>query len=122
MKNPMKTLVAAILMVGVLGMPVQLFAQDADAPAVKEETEKRPRSLPFNGTLKAIDKKAGTVTVSSRTFKLTPKTRYLQDSLDEAKIGEKVGGSYFKMDDGSLVVNSIRFGPKEDKEATTTDE
>jgi hypothetical protein len=55
------------------------------------------------------------VEVGSRTFKLNADSKYLQGSLEDAKIGEKVGGSYWKDDDGTLVVNSIRFGPKPEK-------
>ena len=57
-----------------------------------------------------------TIVVGNRTFKLTKDTKYLQGDLSTAKIGEPVGGSYLKADDGTLVVNSVRFGPKKTEE------
>lgn len=95
---------------------INLHAQDSGgASATSEVTKTKPKTLPFNGTLKSVDKQAGTVKVGNRTFKLNADSKYLQGSLDDATIGEKVGGSYWKEADGTLMVNSIRFGPKPGK-------
>ena len=115
MERLIKALTVAVLALTFAAYQPVLLAQEADAPAA-EKSAKADRPLPFNGTLKAINKEAMTVEVGNRTFKLTSETKYLQGGLDTAKIGEKVGGSYFKKDDGTLVVNSIRFGPKKDTE------
>ena len=40
--------------------------------------------------------------------------------LEDAKVGEKVGGAYRKGEDGSLNCFSIRFGPKPEKKKPTT--
>jgi len=104
-----------LMALAIAGLQINLQAQGAEGSASKEKAAKANKTLPFNGTLKAVDKAAGTVTVGNRTFKLTAETKYLQGGIDQAKIGEKVGGSYWKSDDGTLTVNSIRFGPKPDK-------
>jgi hypothetical protein len=106
----------------ITGSQLNLNAQDSAPVAVAEKEGKKEKSYPFNGTLKGIDKDAGTVKVSNRTFKLTTKTQYLQGSVDDAKIGEKVGGSYWKRNDGTLEVRSIRFGPKPKKEKKKSSE
>jgi len=118
MKAHIKLLAVALLGLAVVGMPALSCAQDAPAAAKKEKKEKPAnsnRAIPFRGKVTAIDKEAGTVTVGNRTFKTTPETKYLQGSLDTAKVGDEVGGSYRKADDGTLTLNSIRFGPKADK-------
>jgi len=115
MKNHMKVVGIGLVALAIAGLPLRLHAQESDAPATAQAAPKSERALPFNGTLKAVDKEAGTVLVGNRTFKLTPETRYLQGDLDAAKVGEKVGGSYQKASDGTLMVSSIRFGPKPKK-------
>lgn len=111
-----RTLVGALMALTIVGLQPNLHAQENQAPAAADKAAKSDRPLPFNGTLKAINKEAMTVEVGNRTFKITADTKYLQGGLDAAKIGEKVGGSYIKAEDGTLVVNSIRFGPKKEKE------
>ena len=113
MKKLIKSLTVASLALTFVAYQPLLLAQDAGAPAA-EKSATADKPLPFNGTLKAVDKEAMTVEVGNRTFKLTTETKYLQGGLETAKIGEVVGGSYFKKDDGTLVVNSIRFGPKQE--------
>ena len=113
--NIRRTLGAGLLSLGLLGLPLVVGAQGNAEPAAKEKAASSSKAVPFNGTLKALDKDAGTVTVGNRTFKLTPETKYLKGGVDDAKLGEKVGGSYLKSDDGTLLVKSIRFGPKPGK-------
>jgi hypothetical protein len=120
-----KLMSIGLVALAITGLQFNLNAQEGAAPEAKEKAPKKEKVLPFNGTLKALNTDAGTVTVGNRTFKLTMDTKYLQGGLDKAKIGEKVGGSYIKADDGTLIVNSIRFGPKppkEKKEKKSTEE
>lgn len=121
MKNHMKVVGIGLVALAIAGLQFNLRAQESDAPAMEQTAPKSERTLPFNGTLKAVDKEAGTVVVGNRTFKLTSETRYLQGDLDAARVGEKVGGSYQKASDGTLMVRSIRFGPKVKKGGTETD-
>jgi hypothetical protein len=100
---------------------INLQAQESEeVPARSQAATTKPKTLPFHGTLKSLDKQAGTVKVGNRTFKLSADSRFLQGSLEEAKIGDKVGGSYWKANDGTLMVNSIRFGPKPGKASKET--
>ena len=115
MKKLSRVLSIGLMALAIAGLQLNLQAQEAEGSAAKENAAKADRTVPFHGTLKAVDQGAGTVTVGSRTFQLTPDTKYLQGTLENAKIGEKVGGSYRKSEDGTLKVNSIRFGEKPEK-------
>jgi Cu/Ag efflux protein CusF len=122
MKNVISMATIGLMAIAIAGTQLNLNAQEAGSTTASVQAAK-PKTIPFHGTLKGIDKEAGTVTVGSRTFTLTENTTYLQGSVDEAKVGDKVGGSYWKAEDGVLMVNSIRFGPKPGKAATqATDE
>ncbi len=117
MKNVIQLASIGLMALAIAGVQTTLNAQEAEAPAASEKAAKSDRAIPFNGKLKAIDKEAGTITVGNRTFHLTAATRYLQGSLEEATVGEPVGGSYWKADDGKLTVNSVRFGAKPKSES-----
>lgn len=118
MKNVIAMTAIGLMAFAVAGTHLNLNAQEAEPAASTDQQEAR-RTLPFHGKLKEIDREANTVVVGSRTFKLTQETKYLQGSAESAKVGESVGGSYWKAADGTLMVNSIRFGPKAAK--TTED-
>ena len=93
MKNHMKVVGIGLVALAVAGLPFHLHAQESDAPAIEQAAPKSGRALPFNGTLKAVDKEVGTILVGNRTFKLTPETRYLQGDLDAAKVGVMAGSA-----------------------------
>ena len=115
MKKLSRVLSIGLMAFAIAGLQLKLQAQETKASVATEKAAKADRALPFHGTLKAVDKAAGTVTVGNRMFTLAPDTKYLQGTLDDAKLGEPVGGSYRKAEDGALRVNSIRFGPKPEK-------
>ena len=117
MKNVIKLTGIGLMALAIAGAELKLHAQAQDAPGAAQPAAKSERAIPFHGKVKAFDKEAGTLTVGSRTFQITPDTRYLQGSADSIQVGEKVGGSYYKQDDGTLTVNSIRIGPKASDES-----
>lgn len=121
MKNVIQLATIGLMAMAITGNQLNLNAQDT-TPSAAAEKAPTPKTMPFNGKLKEIDKDTGIVKIGNRTFKLTEDTKYLQGSVDEAKIGEKVGGSYWKADDGTLTVNSIRFGAKPKKEKKNSSE
>jgi len=121
MKKVITLATIGMMALAIMGTQINLHAQESKGSAAGEKAAAtKPKTLPFNGTLKAVDQEAGTVKVGNRTFKLTADSKYLQGSLSTAKVGEKVGGSYWKGDDGTLIVNSIRIGPKPEKKKTTS--
>jgi len=84
-----------------------------------EPTQKKPRSLPFQGKIKAIDKAAATFTIGERTFIITAESKVMKRdkttaSLAHLTVGELVTGSYRKSEDGRLLINTLYIGPKEE--------
>lgn len=85
----------------------------AEKPA-KEVAAKKPRPIPFNGPIVAVDKTAKTVTVGKnklRVFYVTPETRINRDrvpaTLEQLGQGERVGGSYRENASGKLELVTI---------------
>ena len=97
------------------------FAQaDGPKPVTKGENPgkkvaaKKPRPVPFNGPIAAVDKSAKTVTVGKnklRVFYVTPETRINRDrmpaTLEQLAQGERVGGSYRENASGKLELVTI---------------
>ncbi len=88
-------------------------AKSADAKKDAPKPEKKPRATPFRGKISAVDKTAGTITVGTRTFVVTPETKITKDdhaaTLDDAVVGENATGSYLKGEDGKLNASSLRL-------------
>jgi len=121
-KSTIRIAVCGLLAALVAAAPVSALAQekknDKAATEKKEppKGEKKQGAIPYNGKVTAIDKTAKTVTVGERTFQITSETRIMKAgkpaTLDDGVVGEVVGGQYRKTDDGKLVAQSVRFGPK----------
>jgi len=83
-------------------------AKPAAAPAA--------RPFPFNGKIDSVDKQAKTIKVGERVFHVTPTTRIIKDgkpaTLDNAKVGDEVGGAYREGEEKKLNLLSLRIGPK----------
>lgn len=94
---------------GVTNAPKTKAAQDV--PAVPAA-----RPVPFRGTIKSVDKKAGTLTVGTRTFSLAATCKIMRGekaaTIAEAVPGEWVTGSYRKQGGGKLVATSVYLGGK----------
>lgn len=128
----MLTLCAAAILV----VPALSRAQDQStasaAPATPAATtnlpaKKRaaPATLPFRGTVTALDTNAMTLTVGQRTFNVTSETKITRDDkptvLASGTVGEPVRGACKKTAEGKLDATTIRFGeakPSPKKEST----
>lgn len=104
----------------------RVIAQDnQNQKPASEQTEakdKKSGTLPFHGKLKAVDNSAKTITVGELTLQITDETKISKAGktavLEDAIIGEDVGGAYKKSEDGKLNVTKVRFGPKENKSSS----
>jgi len=105
----------------VLVAPALTRAQDitnapaaAKAPAAKKHTATSSATLPFRGTVTAMDTNAMTLAVEKRTFNMTFETIVTKDGkpavLADGVVGEPVRGAYKKNADGKLDAVTIRFG------------
>jgi hypothetical protein len=114
----------SLLTMALMGMAVSTRAEDqksAPTPAVPAPHRDK---IPFHGKLAAVDKTAMTITLegkeAQRVFQITSDTKITKTgnpaTLDDAVVGEEVGGNYKKTDDGKLETLSVRFGPKPEGE------
>ena len=105
----------------ILVVPALTRAQDitnapaaAKVPAAKKHTATSSATLPFRGTVTAMDTNAMTLTVEKRTFNMTSETIVTKDDkpavLADGVVGEPVRGAYKKNADGKLNAVTIRFG------------
>ena len=112
----MKKLLATML-VAVFAATVTfpMYAAD-EKPADKKETA--ARAIPFRGKIASVDKQAKTVKVGERTFQITADSKIMKAgkpaTLDDATVGEDVGGQYREGADKKLNVVSLRIGPRPD--------
>ena len=96
----------------------------ADKPSEKKETA-GTRAIPFRGKIASVNKEANTLKIGERTFQVSPETRIIKAgksaTLDDASVGEDVGGSYREGTDKKLNVVSLRIGAKPETPAGPDD-
>lgn len=106
--------------------PAPAASASPAAKAAASPAAKAARAIPFRGTASAVDQSAKTFTIAgkehSRVFKVTETTKITKEDK-EATFAEltddtKVTGSYWKKDDGTLELKSLKIGGK--MEATTS--
>ena len=106
----------------VLGTSLAMRAEDKK-PAPAEKAKDSNRVIPFSGTINEIDKAARTINIGKnkkRTIQMTEATKIKKDgkpaTLNDAKVGDEVGGAY-RDKSGKLEAVSLRIGPKPESEA-----
>src|SRR5712672_2288568 len=106
--------------------PIALHAADNPAETPPAKTEKKLRSLPFNGRVSAVDKAAKTVTLEGkekvRVFQVTSETKIHKDkkpaTLDDVVVGDRVGGAYRENAEGKMELVSLNTGLPQNKGKT----
>ena len=122
-KNILRIAVFSLLAAAIAVAPTQTLAQEKkDKPAAeKKEMPKADRGIPFGGKIAKLDKTAKTVTVGERVFQINAETKIKKAgkpaTLADAVVGDEIGGTYTKGDDGQLTAKTLRFGPKPEAEA-----
>ena len=119
-KSILKIAVFSLLAAALVVPSSQAFGQEVKKEkAAAEKAEKAPNKqgfIPFHGKIDAVDKTAKTIKVGTRTLQVTSETKMKKagqpTTLDAANVGEEVGGNYKKADDGKLLLQSLRIGPK----------
>ncbi len=119
-----RLLLSAMLIIGCAISAISAPGQTNVAPATKPApgtAQERPaaakaRSLPYRGKLVLVDKQRSSVTVGTRVFLVTPKTKVEKEgkpaTLNDGVAGQLVTGSYRKLPDGRLEAVSLYFGGK----------
>jgi hypothetical protein len=132
MKTPApKIAFFSLIVAGLVVAPLFLRAQDTSTNAPDTTTTPLPpvkhhRGAPFHGTLDSMDTNAMTLTVGSRTFAVTSKTKIMKDGapaiLADGVIGQPVSGYYHtNEDEGTLEATSVHFGAHKKKKQNTDD-
>lgn len=116
----MKKFIIPLLIAALAATTVfQVSAADAK-PGEKKEAQAN-RAIPFRGKIATVDKQAKTVKVGERTFQATADTRIMKAgkpaTLDDATVGEEVGGQYREGADKTLNLVSLRIGARPDAAA-----
>jgi hypothetical protein len=115
-KTILKLAVCSLLAAAVALAPTQGWAQEKkkDDAAAEKKGERKGGNV-FRGKIGAVDKAAKTLKVGERTFQITSETRIMKAgkpaTLDDAVVGEEIGGTY-KEADGKLNAVSLRLGPR----------
>lgn len=99
-------------------------ATKGDSPAKTTSA----RAIPFHGTASAIDQSAKTFTIAgkktSRVFKATDQTTVTKDgntaTFADLTDNERVSGSYWKRDDGTLELKSLKIGGGSSKKSKSS--
>jgi hypothetical protein len=100
-----------------------LTAAAGERPA-SADGEKKPtaRSVPFRGKIDVLDKSAKSFKVGTRTFQVVSETKIMKAGkpalIEDAAVGDEVGGAYREGEGGKLEVISLRLGPKPEKDST----
>jgi hypothetical protein len=87
------------------------------------DAEKKPavRSVPFRGKIDVLDKSAKSFKVGTRTFQIVSETKIMKAGkpamIEDAAVGDEVGGAYREGEGGKLEVVSLRLGPKPEKDS-----
>jgi hypothetical protein len=114
-------LVGVITFVPLCGFGEGTKEEKSAGSAVKSELKRD--SVPFHGKLVSVDREAQTFRVGARVFQVTGDTKIKKAgkpaTLEDAIVGEDVGGYARKSQDGTLTVMSVRFGPKPGKDEAT---
>jgi hypothetical protein len=121
-KTILKSALLGLTAAAIALAPVAGRAQETkkDAPAEKKEAPaaaKSNRAIPFKGKIDAVDKVAKTIKVGERVFQITSDTIIKKAgkpaTLDDAVVGEEIGGAYRAGEKNSMNAVSVRLGAKE---------
>ncbi len=118
--------VCAPLSVSAKGKKSEASPAPSASPAASAAATTSTRSIPYHGTISAVDQNAKTFTIAgketSRVFKVTDRTTVTKDekpaTMSDITADEKVRGSYWKNEDGSLEARSVKLGAKPEGEKT----
>jgi hypothetical protein len=113
-----------LCLIGFLSVGGISLASAADSKPDKEEkpagTPAAQRSIPFHGKIDSLDAAAKSIKVGTRVFLISDTTKITKSgkaiTIEEAKVGEEVGGAYRDGGAGKLELTSLRVGPKVGKE------
>lgn len=120
----MKKQIALFALVAAALIAAPTVSRAEDKPAAKKDTTEaapagKKHIAPINGKVAAVDAKAMTLTVGTKTFTITSDTKIKKEGKDatlaDLVVGEKVTVIAKKDDAGKLTAVAIHAGKKGDK-------
>jgi hypothetical protein len=127
-----KTIIGAALAAAILATPLSLSAtENAQAkPTVAAEKPAKAKQMPFRGKIKAVDKKAKTVTLLGRTkdrvFRVSETSKIRREGktvkLETLRKGESVGGLARMNGEGQWVVVTLNIKTKVEQKKEPSEE
>jgi hypothetical protein len=123
------SLLSAAILAALAVVPSQCQGQEKAQSQQALTTEKKAVRVPFRGKIHSVDKAAKTVTLDGkekkRVIHITPQTRIAKAGkpakLEDAMVGEEVGGQALRNGDGKEEAVSLRLGPKPEAKAGAQD-
>ena len=113
MKKFGKLALATMLAIAVAGVTFPVKAEDKPAAEKKEAPKPKRDTVPFHGKITAADKDS--ISIGDRKFNVTSASKFKKDgkpaTLEDAKVGEKVGG-VAKKDGDKLNIVTLNIGEK----------
>ena len=102
------------------GVPTPAGGPEQKPGVIAKKEDQNGRLVPFHGKLDSVDKTAKSIKSGERTFQVMPATKITKDgvqpgTLEDAKVGESIGGAYREGDGGKYQLVSLRLGPKPEK-------
>lgn len=107
----------------ILGVPSGALAKEkkTEPPEASVSPAAKTKPMPYRGKIASVDASAKTFTVGKRTIKVTEQTEITKQgaaaTMAEITVGEKVSGSYWKKDNGSLEAKNVKIGAKKEAAA-----
>jgi hypothetical protein len=107
-KTPLSTAicVAALILGASSGALAKEKKTETAIPKATTSPAPKAKTIPYCGNVASVDASVKTFTVGSRTIKVTDQTKVTKQgaaaTMADITVGEKVSGSYWKKDDGSL--------------------
>ena len=121
---PTAICVAALILGASSGAPAKEKKTETANPKATASPAAKAKTIPYRGNVASVDASVKTFTVGKRTIKVTDQTKITKQgaaaTMADITVGEKVSGSYWKKDDGSLEAKNVKVGAKAEPAAAMT--
>ena len=126
--SPLPTVICVAALI-LFGVPSTAPAKDKKTQSATPEASAplatKAKAMPYRSAVASVDASAKTFRIGKRTIKVTDQTKITKQgaaaTLADISVGEKVSGSYWKKDDGSLEAKNMKVGAKMEAAAPMTD-
>lgn len=123
---PSAIFVATLLLGAAFSAPSQEKKTETTKQEMGASVAAPAKTMPYRGKVVSVDTNAKTFTIGKRAIKITEQTKITKQgvpaTLTELIVGEKVSGSYWINENGSLEAKNVKIGAKAEAAAPKTEE